>query len=322
MTTNTKPEVSAELPATALRTLRDGGPTLPRILIGCMRFTELEDKALDAHVAGCLEEGLNLFDHADIYGDGSCEERFAASVKRLGIRREELVLQSKCAIQLGVKYDLSKEYILRSVEGNLKRLGTDHLDLLLLHRSDALVEPEEVAEAFETLAASGKVLHFGVSNHTAGQLRLLQKYVRQPLVANQLQFGLGHAGLVAAGIETNMLTPGSVLHDDGVLDYCRLENICIQAWSPFQYGFFDGVIFGNQERYKALNFKLEELAGKYGVTPMAVATAWILRHPARMMVVAGTTKRSRLQEMKAAFGVELSREDWYALYMAAGYPLP
>jgi predicted oxidoreductase len=218
-------------------------------------------------------------------------------------------------------YDFSRKHILESVDGSLRRLRTDYLDVLLLHRPDALVEPEEVAEAFEQLYTSGKVRWFGVSNHNPMQIQLLQKSIRQPIVANQLQFSIAHAGMVSTGINVNMINDAAVDRDGSVLDFCRLHDITIQPWSPFQYGFFEGVFLGS-ERFSELNQKIQEIAGKYQVSDTTIALAWILRHPAQMQPIIGTMNISRLKDCCKAAEVHLTREEWYEIYLAAGNELP
>lgn len=294
---------------------------VPAVAAGCMRINCLDEKALSSYIEGCIELGINFFDHADIYAGGECEKLFGQALSNMNINREDIVLQSKCGIIPGVMYDFSKEHIINSVDGILKRLGTDYLDILLLHRPDALVEPEEVAQAFDILESSGKVRHFGVSNQKPMQMELLQKYVRQKLVVNQIQYSIPFSNIVANGMEVNMLTDGAIDRDGSVLDYCRLKNITIQTWSPFQYGFFEGVFIGS-DKYPELNKVLNELADKYNVTPTTIATAWILRHPANMQVIAGTTKLSRMKEIAAATSVTLERPEWYRLYLSAGHILP
>lgn len=294
----------------------------PRLVIGCMRISSMDNEQAKAHVAGCVERGLNFFDHADIYGGGQCETIFGKAVKELGIDREKLIIQSKCSIVPGKMYDFSKEHILTSVDGILSRLQVEYLDNLLLHRPDALMEPEEVAEAFDILEQSGKVKHFGVSNHNPMQIELLKKCVKQDIEYNQLQYSIPCANMVAAGLEVNMTSAGASDRDGYVLDYCRLKDITIQAWSPFQFGFFEGNFIGNNEKFPELNKELEALAEKYGVTPTAISTAWILRHPAKMQMIAGSTKLSRIDEMIAGSKVTLTREEWYRLYLAAGHMLP
>ena len=301
--------------------LGKSGLSVPAVAVGCMRLMEITEKEAEEFLSAALELGCNFFDHADIYGQGACESRFAQAIHMSPSVREKIFLQSKCGIVSGVMYDFSKEHILSSVDGILKRLKTDYLDVLLLHRPDALMEPEEVAEAFSILHNSGKVRHFGVSNHRPSQIRLLQKYLGQPLVADQLQFSLVNASMIQGGMEVNMTTDGSPDRDGGVLDFCRENDITIQTWSPFQYGFFDGVFLGN-EKFGELNSALEEIAGKYGVTSTCVAAAWILRHPAKMQLIAGTMKPSRLTEICRAADLSLTREEWYRLYRAAGHMLP
>ncbi|MBN2658512.1 MAG: aldo/keto reductase [Spirochaetales bacterium] len=293
---------------------------IPEIALGCMRISEMPVKAVGDLLRTSLEQGINFFDHADIYGGGKSEEVFAGAVREQKIRRDEMILQSKCGIREGF-FDFSRDHILNSVEGILKRLDTDFLDILLLHRPDTLVEPEEVAEAFDLLHKSGKVRHFGVSNQNPMQLELLNRYVRQPLIFNQLQLSLMRSGMIDGGLNVNMKVPASVDHDGSILDYCRLNAITIQAWSPFQYGFFEGVFVGN-EKFPELNAVLERLAGEYGVTPSAIAVAWILRHPAGIQAIIGTTKPERVEEIAAASSVVLTRQQWYELYRAAGNILP
>lgn len=219
-------------------------------------------------------------------------------------------------------YDFSKDYILESVDGILKRLDIEYLDTLLLHRPDALMEPEEVAEAFDILEQSGKVRYFGVSNHRPMQIELLKKYVKQELVVNQMQFSIPFSNMIASGMEANMLTDGAVDRDGSVLDYCRLHDMTIQTWSPFQYGYFEGVFLGNTEKYPELNRVLDELSEKYDATPTAIATAWILRHPAKMQMIAGTTNFSRMAEIVKGSHIMLEREEWYKLYLSSGHILP
>lgn len=294
---------------------------VPSIAIGCMRINSMGKDELSNYIKFCVENGLNFFDHADIYGRGECEKLFGEALKNSGIKREDIIIQSKCGIVPGKMYDFSKEYILKSVDGILERLGTDYLDVLVLHRPDALVEPEEVAEAFNILYTSGKVKYFGVSNHKPSQIELLKKYVKQDILVNQLQLSLPFSNMIASGLEVNMLTDGAYDRDGSVLDYCRLNDMTIQAWSPFQYGFFEGVFIGS-EKYPELNKVLDKLAEKYKVTPTGIATAWILRHPAKVQMIAGTTKISRLQEIIDGSKIKLTREEWYKLYLSAGYILP
>lgn len=305
-----------------MKQIKLGGiESVPALAVGCMRITSLDDKGAQAFIAAATEEGLNFFDHADIYGRGECEKVFAKAVTALKIPRDKLFLQSKCGIVPGKMYDFSKEHILSSVEGILKRLNTDHLDSLLLHRPDALMEPEEVAEAFDLLEKQGKVRYFGVSNMRPDQIRLLKKCVRQKIVANQLQFSPMHAEMVSVGLEANMTTEGAVDRDGGILNYCRLHDITVQPWSPFQYGFFEGVYLRN-EKFPELNKVINELCEKYEVEDTAIVVAWLCRHPANMQTVTGTMNAARLHALSRGASVCLMREEWYRLYLAAGHILP
>lgn len=301
--------------------LGKSGLEVPAVAVGCMRINGLSKQEVEAFIKNALDQGANFFDHADIYGRGSCEEIFAEAVQMSDSIREKMVLQSKCGIVPGRMFDFSKKHILESVDGILKRLKTDYLDVLLLHRPDALVEPEEVAEAFDTLLLSGKVRHFGVSNQNPMQMQLLQKWIKQPIVANQLQLSITNANMISAGINVNMLNKSAVDRDGSVLDFCRLNDITVQPWSPFQYGFFEGVFLGN-DKFPELNLKIDEIAEKYGVSSTTIAIAWLLRHPAGMQPVTGTTSIQRLNDCIKATEVYLTREEWYQIYMAAGNILP
>ncbi len=290
------------------------------IALGCMRMAGMEEKKAESLVQTALEKGIDLFDHADIYGGGESELLFGRILKRNPGMREKMLLQGKCGICKGY-YDASAEHIQRAAEGILQRLGVSRLDLLLLHRPDALMEPEEVAEAFTALQKSGKVRFFGVSNQNAAQMQLLDRYLPGGLMVNQLQFGLAHTGPVDAGINVNTLNEQAVMRDGSILDYCRLHDITIQAWSPFQYGWFEGA-FLNSDKYAALNGQIRRMAAEKGVTDTAVAVAWIMRHPAQMQTIVGTMNESRLSDICKAAEITLSRPEWYALYQAAGNPLP
>ncbi len=301
--------------------LGKSGLKVPAVAVGCMRMAALDVPQAERYIARCLELGANYFDHADIYGGGRSEEIFAAASHMSPSVREKMYIQSKCGIISGKMYDASKEHILEATDGILKRLNTEYLDALLLHRPDALIEPEEVAEAFETLRAAGKVRHFGVSNSKPMQIQLLQKYLPMPLIVDQLQFSPTESNMIRSGMEVNMSSEGAVDRDGSVLDFCRLNEITIQAWSPFQYGFFEGVYLGS-DKFPELNKVIDELAAKYGVSNTAIATAWILRHPAHIQMIAGTMNENRIAEICAATELVLSREDWYRVYLAAGHILP
>lgn len=305
-----------------MRTIQLGTSSLevPVIAVGCMRINSLEKAEAERFVQASLEAGANFFDHADIYGGGACEEIFADAIHMNDDIREKIILQSKCGIRKG-SFDFSKEHILNSVDGILKRLKTDYLDILLLHRPDALVEPEEVAEAFDKLESSGKVRHFGVSNQKPMQIELLKKYVKQPIVANQLQLSITNANMISNGINVNMENESAVDRDGSILDYCRLHDITVQPWSPFQYGFFKGVFLDNDE-FPELNAKIDEIAKKYAVSNTTIAIAWLLRHPARMQPVTGTMNIERIRDCVKASDVHLTREEWYEIYRAAGNILP
>jgi predicted oxidoreductase len=294
---------------------------VPVIAAGCMRINTLDEEGVENYINKCMELGINFFEHADIYGGGKCESLFAEAFKQTEFRREDIILQSKCGIIPGIMFDFSKNHIIKSVENSLKRLNTDYLDVLVLHRPDALVEPEEVAEAFDLLNASGKVRNFGVSNHKPMQIELLKKYIKQNIITNQLQFSIPFSNMVRNGLEVNMLTEGALDRDGSVLDYCRLKDMTIQAWSPFQYGFFEGVFIGS-DKYPELNQQLEDLAERYDVTPTTITAAWMLRHPAHLQMIAGTTDSGRLEEIAMGSDITLSREEWYKIYLSAGNILP
>lgn len=309
-----------------MKTIRLGGAAplaAPVVALGCMHLCELDEAGASRLIHSALELGVNYFDHADIYHAGACEALFGQVLAAEPALRDKLLLQTKCGIVPGTMYDWSREHILSSVEQSLARLHTDHLDVLLMHRPDALWEPEEVAEAFTRLRQSGKVLRFGVSNQNPAQMALFRQFLGEEPVADQLQFSLANAGLVQAGLEVNMVTPGAVNRDGGALDYCRLHGITVQAWSPFKYHTETerGVFIGS-DRYPALNTALAEVAEAHGVSPTTAAAAWLLRLPAGVQVMAGTTKPARLAEICAAADVTLTRQEWYKLYLAAGHILP
>lgn len=290
------------------------------ISLGCYRIGNMSKSEASILFNTALEEGINFFDHADIYGGGKAEELFSKSIDMKPDIREKMIIQTKCGICRGY-YDSSKEHILESVDGSLKRLNTDYIDVLLLHRPDTLIEPEEVADAFTKLHSSGKVRCFGVSNYNSMQIELLQKYLDQKLIINQLQFSVMHTGMIDSGINVNMQNEGSVDRDGSILDYCRLNDITIQAWSPFQYGFFEGV-FLNNDKFPKLNEKINELANEKNVPNTAIAISWILRHPAKIQAIIGTTKVSRLKDICKASTIKLTRQEWYEIYRAAGNILP
>ena len=297
-----------------------GNMSASAISLGCMRMAKIDEKGVDAIMETALENGINYFDHADIYGKGQSEKLFGDYLKRHRGVRDRIFIQTKCALH-DRQYDFSKEHIISSVEGSLSRLGVDYVDALLLHRPDTLMEPQEVAEAFDILQASGKVRHFGVSNHNPMQIELLKTAVKQPLIINQLQFSITEAGMVTSGMNANMKNADSVIHDGSVLEYSRIKNITIQAWSPFQHGFFKGSFIDNED-FPELNAKLAEIGEKYSLSKTGVAAAWILRHPANMQLIAGTMTPARLTDICRAADVTLTRAEWYEIYRAAGHCLP
>jgi len=290
------------------------------ISLGCMRIAAMSNQGIATLIHTALDEKINFFDHADVYGGGKSEEKFAEALDMTPRLRDTMILQTKVGIRER-SFDFSKEHILEAVEGSLKRLRTDYLDVVLLHRPDALVEPEEVAEAFNILHDSGKVKYFGVSNQNPMQIELLTKFVKQPLIINQLQLSITNTGMIDAGINVNMEIDSSVDRDGSILDYCRLKEITIQPWSPFQYGFFEGVFLDN-DKFPELNKQINAIASSRGVTNTAIAIAWLLRHPARMQPILGTTNPTRVKDACQASDVKLTRQEWYDIYLAAGNKLP
>lgn len=288
------------------------------IALGCMRMNKLDVDDAAKVIETAYQEGINFYDHADIYGGGESEQRFSDALKKTSVKREDILLQSKAGIRSGF-YDFSKEHIVKTVEESLKRLDTDYMDVLLLHRPDALVEPEEVAEAFNALHASGKVKHFGVSNHSPLQIDLLKKYIDQDLIANQLQFSVMHTGMVDAGVHVNTKNENSVDHDRAILDYSRLNDMTIQPWSPV-HG--EKGVFLNNPAYQEVNEKLKEIGDRYGIDNEAMAIAWLLRHPAQMQVILGTMTPERIVNYSRASGITITREEWYSIYTAAGNSVP
>ncbi|CCW40662.1 aldo/keto reductase [Streptococcus agalactiae] len=303
-----------------LQNIGQTGIQATRITLGCMRMSDLEGKQAEEVVGTALDLGINFFDHADIYGGGLSELRFRDAIKHLNVNRDKMIIQSKCGIREGY-FDFSKEYILSSVDGILERLGTEYLDFLILHRPDVLVEPEEVAEAFTKLRAEGKVKHFGVSNQNRFQMELLQSYLDEPLAVNQLQLSPAHTPMFDAGLNVNMLNKASIEHDDGIVDYCRLKRVTIQAWSPFQIDLSRG-LFVNHPDYKELNETIAKLAKNYNVSSEAIVIAWILRHPAKIQAIVGSMNPSRLKAIDKANDIALTREEWYDIYRSAGNILP
>lgn len=288
-----------------------------KIIAGCMRYDSFSEDDIDRHVKLALDNGINFFDHADIYGKGKSQEVFGKFLSKNTNLRDSMIIQSKCGITDG-RYDFSKEHIIESVEKSLKDLKTDYLDVLLLHRPDLLMDVEEVNKAFNKLKEEGKVLSFGVSNFNSKRIELLQKGLDEKLEYNQLQFSPVHTPMLDHIILTNTKFEGSSDFDGEVFDYCMLNDIKLQAWSPFQYGFIEDTYIGN-DKYKKLNEKLEELSEKYKVSVNAIVIAWIMRLPYKIKPVVGTTNTNRLVEMTRGVDVDLTRKEWYDIYTSAGH---
>lgn len=288
---------------------------LPAVALGCMRIQSAKDPV--ALIEQAYENGITFFDHADIYGKGECEKIFGEALKKTKIKREDIFIQSKCSIVPGKRFDFSKAYILNSVDEILERLQTDYLDSLLLHRPDVLMDPKEVSQAFDELYKTGKVKHFGVSNMGVYQIELLKKHLKQPIEFNQLQYSIMHCGMITGGLHINMDTK---YHNDGIYEYCRLNDITIQAWSPFQYGFFEGVFIDN-DKFPELNKAMSVLATKYSTTKTGIAVAWILNTP-NFQVVSGSTNLDRVADIAKASEIKLLKQEWYDIYLAAGNDLP
>lgn len=293
------------------------------VVLGLMRISEMTVDQVEELIESALAVGINAFDIADCYGHGKCEQILGEVLKCRPDLREKMWIQSKCGIRMEefTYFDFSKEHILEAVDGILERLNVDYIDSLLLHRLDALMEPVEIAEAFDLLKAQGKVIDFGVSNQNPMMMALIQKDVNQPLVANQLQLSAAFTPSFDAGFHVNMKQEAGIVRDSSIFEYCRLHDVVIQAWSVLQFDYFGGVFLGS-EKYPELNQVLNRLAEKYHVSPSAVAIAWVLRYPAKMQAVIGTTKKARVAEAARAAEIQLTRKEWYEIYLAAGNDLP
>ena len=304
-------------------TLGQDDKELSEIVLGMMRIEDKSVKEVEELVATALSVGINAFDLADIYGRGRCEELLGLVLKNHPDLREKIWIQSKCGIRIEefTYFDFSKEYILESVDRILKRLQLDYLDSLLLHRPDALMEADQVAEAFDILHTSGKVRDFGVSNQNPMMMELLKKEVKQPLSINQLQLSAAFTPGFESGFHVNMEDSQAAMRDGSIFEYCKLHDVVIQAWSVLQFGYFKGNFVGNEE-FQALNQALDRLAIKYGVTPSTIAISWILRYPAKIQAVVGTTNPKHLREVSQAANFSLTRKEWYEIYLAAGNNLP
>lgn len=303
-----------------MKYVRYGNMNASVIVAGTMRIAGFSEDEMERYVKGVLETSINLFDHADIYGGGHCEELFGNYLKKHPEDRERMYIQSKCGIRKGY-FDFSYEHIIESVEGSLERLHTDHLDLLLLHRPDVLMETQEVNKAFNQLLAEGKVLNFGISNMNRYQISLLQSGIDVPLLADQLQMSIVHTPLIDAGLNVNMDIGPSVMRDAGTLEYLREKDMTLQVWSPLQIGYFKGAFLGSKD-YPELNEVMEELAGKYGCGKDAIAYAWLLRLPLKVQVVLGSSNLNHIASGAKAADIRLEKEEWYRLYRAAGNQLP
>ncbi len=304
-------------------TLGQGDKELSEIVLGMMRIEDKSVKEVEELVETALSVGINAFDLADIYGRGRCEELLGLVLKNRPDLREKMWIQSKCGIRIEefTYFDFSKDYIIKSVDGILQRLKIDHLDSLLLHRPDALMESNQVAEAFDLLYKQGKVRNFGVSNQNPMMMELLKKDVKQPLAVNQLQLSAAFTPGFESGFHVNMEDSQAAMRDGSIFEYCKLHDVVIQAWSVLQFGYFKGNFVGN-EKFQALNQVLDRLAIKYGVTSSTIAISWILRYPAKMQAVVGTTNPNHLREVSQAANFSLTRKEWYEIYLAAGNNLP
>ncbi|WP_353989922.1 aldo/keto reductase [Pediococcus argentinicus] len=312
-----------------MKKINIGGMNASQVALGIMRMNNKSKEDAAKAIEAAVESGINYIDTADIYGGGESSKRFKEALALTSIKRDDLYIQSKGGIvnpnggdiPYGNRYDFSKQHLIATVDAELQRLGVDYLDAFLLHRPDTLMDPNEIAEAFNELETAGKVRHFGVSNFNPMQVELVQSAVSQKLEFNQLQFGIMHTGMIDFGMHTNMFDDRSVNHDGEILEYSRLKDMTIQAWSPYQYGFFDGV-FINNDKFPELNKKMKEIADIYGVTKNAIATAWILRHPVKDQVILGSMNPTHIKESAAGGSVEITGQEWYDIYLAAGNDLP
>ncbi|MTV82334.1 aldo/keto reductase [Secundilactobacillus folii] len=317
-----------------MKTIKVGNSSLEAsaVAFGVMRMVSLDVDQAAKVLQTVVDKGVNFIDSADIYGSGQSEKTFGQALKKSGIKRDDLIIQSKGGIVIdpkrshgdlvfGKRYDFSKDHLIESVDGILQRMGIDYLDFFLLHRPDPLMEIDQISAAFDELQAAGKVRHFGVSNCNPMQVDLIQSGLSQKLMVNQLQFSVMHTGTIDFGMHTNMKDDASVNHDGEIIEYSRLHNMTIQAWSPYQYGMFEGTFIDNP-KFPELNAKLQELADAKGVTKNAIATTWILRHPANMQVILGSMNPQHLSESIAGADVEMTKQEWYDLYFAAGNVLP
>lgn len=298
------------------------------LALGIMRMNKLNIASAVKTLETAHDVGINYIDSADVYGHGKSETVFGNALKNSSLKREDFYIQSKTGIYeeptlnyKTTRYDFSKNYIIKAVDGILSRMQIDYLDSLLLHRPDALMDPAEVGAAFDELQQDGKVRHFGVSNFNPRQVDLLQAGISQKLLINQLQFSIMHTGPIDFNIHTNMTDNRSIDHDRGIFDYSRLHQMTIQAWSPFQYGQIEGNFIGNP-KFPQVNDTLEKLAKLKGCSKNAIAAAWILRYPANIQVIIGTMTPEHIIDSAKGADIELSAQEWYDLYLAAGNDLP
>jgi predicted oxidoreductase len=312
---------------------------ISRLAYGCMQIggtwddaplTSIDRARARNVVERALAHGINFFDHADIYCRGKSEIVFADALRELGVKRESIILQSKCGIRFAdtpasgapTRFDFSYTHIMDAVQGSLQRLQTEYLDILLLHRPDALVEPAEVARAFDELQQRGMVRHFGVSNHTWAQIELLKKFVRQPLVVNQVEINLLHADLLDDGLFFNT-APRPYTGIGGTLDYCRAHDMLIQAWAPVAGGALTNPAPNVDARTRATAALIADIAHARNTTREAIALAWLLKHPAPIQPILGTTKPERVTDSCRTDEITLTREEWYLLLQTArGAPVP
>lgn len=305
---------------------------IPAMALGIMRMEAKSPADAAKAIDTAYDNGINFIDSADIYGQGKSEEVFSKALKQSSVNREDLFIQSKAGIIIdparshgsfvfGSRYEFTKKHILEAVDGILSRMQIDYLDSLLLHRPDALMDLDGIKEAFDILQANGKVRFFGVSNFNPQQFEMLQDNLTQRLMFNQLQFGLMHTGMVDFGINTNLSTADGTDHDGGLLEFCRRKHVTIQTWSPFQYGNFEGTFINNPD-YPEINAELEKIANKYEVGKNAIAAAWILKHPANMQMIMGTMNPDHIADSAKGGNIELTNQEWYDLYLAAGHKLP
>lgn len=291
-----------------------------RLILGCMRMASCSVEEAKDVIETAYKLGINHIDHADIYGGGKSETIFSEALKLTNIKREDLIIQSKCGIKKEL-YDFSYDHIINSVNDILQRLNTSYLDILLLHRPDTLMEPKEVAKAFNELKSSGKVKEFGLSNCNPGQIKLIESELDFPIIADQVQFGPAHTTMIDSGLNVNMKNLSGINRDEGLLEYSRLNNITLQAWSPFQVDLEQGIFIKHPE-YLDLSNTIKRFAKEKNVSEEAIVTAWILRHPANMQMIIGSMNPSRIQKISEGTKFNLTREEWYEIYRSAGNVLP